>query len=325
MKRVGVAVVDGTSLFELGTPCAVFGTPRPEVHDPWYEFVVCADPTARVGGGWLQVNGSGVAPLDALVELDTVIVPPLDDPYAPAPPALIALLREAHRNGARIASICVGAFTLAEAGLLDGLRATTHWLHAQRLARAYPAVNVLADVLYVDNGQTLTSAGKAAGLDLCLHMLRTDLGSAAANAVARRLIAPPHRQGGQAQYIETPVPAAEGHSLGALLDWVRANLDQPITVAALAERFHVSPRHLARLFHAATGTTPLRWLHLERIHQAQRLLEDTDASLEQIAARVGMGTAATLRRHFTRTIGTTPSGYRDAFRAAPPTRFRESA
>ncbi|OXM74877.1 MULTISPECIES: helix-turn-helix domain-containing protein [Amycolatopsis] len=314
MTRVGVVVVEGTSLFELGAPCSVFGTPRPEVHDPWYEFVVCAESGAHVGDGWLQVSGSGTAPLEGLVDLDTVIVPPLQDSSAPSSPALASLLREAHRNGARIASICTGAFTLAEAGLLDGLRATTHWLHAGRLAREFPAVEVVADVLYVDNGQILTSAGKAAGLDLCLHMLRCDLGSEVANAVARRLVAPPHRQGGQAQYIETPVPAADGHGLGTLLDWARANLHQPITVATLAARFHVSPRHLTRLFRATTGLTPLHWLHLERIRQAQRLLEDTDAPLEHIAARVGTGTAATLRRHFTRTIGTTPSAYREAFR-----------
>lgn len=319
MSRVGVVVVDGTSLFELGAPCSVFGTPRPEIHDPWYEFVICADSAARVGGGWLQVSGVGAESLEAMVELDTVIVPPLYDSDAPSSPALISLLQQAHRNGVRIASICTGAFALAEAGLLDGLQATTHWLHAQRLAREHPAVDVVADVLYVDQGSVLTSAGKAAGLDLCLHMLRTDLGSGVANAVARRLVAPPHRQGGQAQYIETPLPTANGHSLGALLDWARANLDQPITVATLAAQFHVSPRHLTRLFHTTTGMTPLQWLHLERIHQAQRLLEDTDIPLEHIAARVGMGTAATLRRHFTRTVGTTPSGYRDAFRTASTT------
>jgi len=309
--KVGAVVTDGTGLLGLTAACTVFGRPRPEIHDPWYDFGVYAEPDAEVGPGWFRAGTT--YPLEAIVNLDTIIVPSLYDTTAPPPAQLIPLLQEAYRNGARIASICTGAFALAAAGLLDDRRATTHWMHVDRLAREYPSVDVVTDVLYVDEGQILTSAGEVAGLDLCLHMLRDDLGVRAANAVARRLVAPPHRDGGQAQYVETPVPPADGLRLGVLLDWVRSNLGEPLTVTRMADEFHVSPRHLTRLFRAGTGLSPLQWVQRERVREAQNLLETTKAPIEHIAATVGIGTGTNLRRHFTRALGVPPTNYRNTF------------
>jgi transcriptional regulator GlxA family with amidase domain len=214
-----------------------------------------------------------------------------------------------------VVSLCTGVFVLAAAGLLDGLRATTHWAHTGQLAARYPRVVVDPDVLYVDNGRVLTSAGKAAAMDLCLHLVRRDHGSAIANVVARRLVVPPHREGGQAQFVTTPVPTHDGHPLTELLPWVMGRLDQPLTVEDLARRANMSSRHLARLFRSATGTSPLQWLLAQRIRRAQEMLETTDDSVDTIASAAGMGTATTLRRHFHRTIGVPPDTYRRTFRA----------
>jgi AraC family transcriptional regulator, transcriptional activator FtrA len=214
-----------------------------------------------------------------------------------------------------VASLCTGAFVLAAAGLLDGKRATTHWAHTGALAARYPQVEVDPDVLYVDNGSVLTSAGKAAALDLCLHLVRLDHGSSIANAVARRLVVPPQRPGGQAQFVTTPVPVQDNHPLTALFPWVIERLDQPLTVEDLACQARMSSRNLGRHFRAATGTTPLQWLLTQRIHRAQELLEATDDSVDAIAAATGMGTATTLRRHFNRTVGVPPDTYRRTFRS----------
>jgi transcriptional regulator GlxA family with amidase domain len=214
-----------------------------------------------------------------------------------------------------VVSLCTGVFVLAAAGLLDGLRATTHWAHTEQLAARYPRVHVDPDVLYVDNGSVLTSAGKAAAMDLCLHLVRRDHGSVVANVVARRLVVPPHRAGGQAQFVTTPVPAQDGHALAELLPWVMRRLDQPLTVEDLARQANMSSRHLARRFRSITGTTPLQWLLTQRIRRAQELLETTDDSVDTIASAAGMGTATTLRRHFHRTIGVPPDAYRRTFRA----------
>jgi AraC family transcriptional regulator, transcriptional activator FtrA len=203
---------------------------------------------------------------------------------------------------------------LAAAGLLDGLCATTHWAHTEELAARYPRVKVDPDVLYVDNGRVLTSAGKAAAMDLCLHLVRRDHGSTIANVVARRLVVPPHRAGGQAQFVTTPVPAQEAHPLAELLPWVMQRLDQPLTVEDLARQANMSSRHLGRHFRSVTGTTPLQWLLTQRIRRAQELLETTDDSVDTIASAAGMGTATTLRRHFHRTIGVPPDAYRRTFR-----------
>jgi AraC family transcriptional regulator, transcriptional activator FtrA len=310
MTTVAVAVTDGMPLFELGVPCAIFGPERSALADPWYELKVCASAGTEVGGWFRADTPNG---LDALVAADTVIVPACHDVTESPPSELLDALQEAHRRGARVASICTGAFILAAAGLLDGRRATTHWMHAALLAERYPHVQVDPDVLYVDEGSVLTSAGKAAGIDMCLHMVRTDYGTAVANALARVLVAAPHRPGGQAQYIQTPMPKNDEHGLGNVLAWALAHLDEPLTVADLAQQAGMSPRNIGRRFTAVTGSTPLQWLLTQRIHRARELLEYTDESIDHIAEQVGMGTAATLRRHFNRVMGVPPDTYRRTF------------
>jgi len=304
MHSVALAATDGMLSFELTIASEVFG------EDPRYDFAVCGSSPVRVGRFVLEPDDG----LDRLARAGTVIVPGWADVDADPPAGLVEAVRAAHAAGARVASLCTGAFVLAAAGLLDGLRATTHWAHTDVLAARFPRVTVDPDVLYVDNGSVLTSAGKAAAMDLCLHLIRADHGPAAANAVARRLVVPPHRAGGQAQYVSAPVPARDDHPLAALLPWITARLDQPLTVADLARQAKVSTRHLTRHFHAATGTTPLQWLLVQRIRRAQELLEKTDAAVDTIASAVGMGTATTLRRHFNRTVGVPPDTYRRTFR-----------
>ncbi|MEU4427581.1 helix-turn-helix domain-containing protein [Actinoplanes sp. NPDC024001] len=311
MPTVALAVTDGTPLFELASACEVFGADR-ELAAPWYDFRICGDDDARVGG-WLT---AGIRHgLDALVGADTVIVPSVRDIEEPQPPALVEAVREAHRAGARVASLCTGAFVLAEAGLLDGRRATTHWAHADLLRDRHPRVRVDPDVLYVDEGTVLTSAGKAAGMDLCLHLIRVDHGAAVANALARILVVPPHRPGGQAQFIPAAVTHGRNHALAGLLPWALERLTEPLSVRDLARRAGMSERNLARHFTAVTGVTPLRWLLTQRVQRAQELLETSDLSIEQVASRVGMGTATTLRRHFAEQLGVPPETYRRTFRS----------
>ncbi|MFE6846491.1 helix-turn-helix domain-containing protein [Streptomyces sp. NPDC057686] len=317
MTLVALAVTPGVPHFELAAACDVFGVDRSDLVDPWYEFTVCAPGTVQVGDRFRLEPDAG---LDQLVHADTVIVPACADLDADPPADLVAAVRAAHEAGARVVSLCTGAFVLAAAGLLDGRRATTHWLHAAALAERHPEVEVDADVLYVDHGTVLTSAGKAAAMDLCLHLVRLDHGSAVANEVARRLVVPPHRAGGQAQFVTTPLPERRDHPLGAVLAWAMQRLDQPLTVEDLARRANMSSRHLARVFTDVTGTTPLRWLLTQRIHRAQGLLETTDDTIGTIAAATGMGTDATLRRHFHRTVGVPPDTYRRTFRSARPDR-----
>ena len=311
MRTVAVAVTDGIPLFELAVPSAVFGIDRLDLADPWYELRVCASPGARVGG-WFRADTPYT--LADLAAADTVIVPACHDVIDDPPAELVDAVRTAHAAGARIAAICTGAFVLAAAGLLDGRRATTHWMHAEKLARRYPKIDVDPGVLYVDEGSVLTSAGKAAGIDLCLHMVRSDLGTAVANQLARRLVVSPHRPGGQAQFIVSPIPERDEQGLAGVLAWAAEHLDRPLTVADLADRAHMSTRNLARHFTAATGTTPLRWLSAQRIHRARELLEGTDESVDRIAELVGLGTAATLRRHFHQSVGVPPDTYRRTFR-----------
>ncbi|GCB44671.1 transcriptional regulator containing an amidase domain and an araC-type DNA-binding HTH domain [Streptomyces sp. NL15-2K] len=312
-----MAVADGMPLFELAIPCTIFGPGNPEAVGAGYELAICAAPGANVGG-WLRSQTPHT--LDDLVEADTVIVPACDEAMDRPPADLAEAVRAAHERGARVASICTGAFVLAAAGLLDGRRATTHWMYARRLADRYPEVEVDAGVLYVDEGDVLTSAGQAAGIDLCLHMVRDDHGVTMANTLARRLVVAPHRAGGQAQFIAGPLPDAGGpgtdgdqYALSALLDRTRERLDEPVTVAELARRANMSLRHFSRRFIAVTGTSPLQWLLTQRIRRAQELLETTDSSIEQIAEQVGMGTATTLRRNFNRIVGISPTAYRREF------------
>jgi transcriptional regulator GlxA family with amidase domain len=251
-----------------------------------------------------------------LAEADTVLIPGWNAPDRYVDPELVAALLAAHERGTRLVSVCTGAFALAATGLLDGRRATTHWLHADELAARYPAVTVDPGVLYVDEGSILTSAGTAAGIDLCLHLVRRDLGADAANTVARRMVVPPHRDGGQAQFVQTPVPpGAEDDHLGPVLAWMAEHLDEPLTVDDLAARANVSPRTFARHFVELTGTTPIQWLLTQRIHRARALLESTDLPVERIAHECGFSTGAGLRSHFQRVVGASPLAYRRTFRA----------
>lgn len=307
MSSVAVAATDGMLHFELAMAYEVFGS---EAVRQWYEIAVCGDRPVRAGRFGIEPDRG----LDQLVRADTVIVPALADVDRDPPADLVDAVRAAHEAGARVASLCTGAFALAAAGLLDGKRATTHWAHTDALAARYPQVEVDPDVLYVDNGTVLTSAGKAAAMDLCLHMVRSDHGSAIANTVARNLVVPPHRAGGQAQFVPTPVPAKDNHPLTELFPWVLERLDEPLTVEDMARQANLSSRHLGRHFRSATGTTPLQWLLTQRIRRAQELLETTNNSVDVIAAATGMGTAATLRRHFNRTVGVPPDAYRRTFR-----------
>lgn len=312
---VAVAVTDGVPIFEVAAPCLVFGQPRLDLADPWYEFRLCAaKPGHTRADAWFLADTPYT--LEALASADTVIVPACEDVHEHTPDELVEAIRVAHQRGARIASICSGAFVLAAAGLLDGRMAATHWMHATLLAERYPAVRVNADVLYVDDGDVLTSAGTAAGLDLCLHLLRCDLGAEVANAVARRLVVPAHRPGGQAQYVEHPLPADDADGLAPLLQWASNHLERPLTLAELASRAHVSPRTLVRRFHAATGTTPLQWLLTQRVERARELLEATDLSIEYVAERSGFGSAPNLRHHFSASVGVPPTEYRRTFRTA---------
>ncbi|MFB9680904.1 helix-turn-helix domain-containing protein [Streptosporangium vulgare] len=310
MTSVALALYDEALLFEAAAACEVFGVDR-GLADPWYDFRACGPRQARLGG-WLRVDTPHG--LDALADADTVIVPACGDVDAAPPADLVDAVRAAHDRGARLVSLCTGAFVLAAAGVLDGRRATTHWEHTAALAARYPRVQVDPDVLYIDEGSVLTSAGKAAGMDLCLHIVTADHGAAVANELARRLVVPARRAGGQAQFVALPAAADSGHALAALLHWASGRLDQPLTVSDLARRANMSTRNLTRRFTAATGVTPLRWLHTQRVHRAQELLETTGDSIEHIAARTGMGTAATLRRHFHRALGVPPETYRNTFR-----------
>jgi AraC family transcriptional activator FtrA len=312
MHTVAVAVVSGTAQFELAVACEVFGVDRSAMFDDWYAFKLCAAEPGpiRTAGGLLLETPYG---LDDLVTADTVIVPAAgEEPERLGP--LVAALQQAYARGARIASICTGAFILAEAGLLDGRRATTHWAHAAEFAARYPAVEVDPNVLYVEDGRLFTSAGTAAGIDLCLHMLRLDLGTDVANSVARRMVVPPHRDGGQAQYVDAPLPRCDQETIGPLLDWALARLEEPLTLRDLARHANVSVRTLVRRFAAATGTTPLQWLLAQRVRRAQHLLESSDEPVERIASLAGFGTAANLRQHFTRAVGVPPMHYRRTFR-----------
>ena len=302
-----------TMLYEAAIAAEVFGgTPDPGSPGPRHHLTVCT-----VDGRphpWLPHLPT--TSYSAIPRADCVIVPSTDDLEPQGDEALISALREAHAGGARVAALCTGAFLLAEAGLLDGLEATTHWMHAAELARRYPQVDVRADVLYVDHGDVLTSAGKTAALDLCLHLVRRDLGAGAANQVARRLVVPAHRRGGQAQFITPPAPPRSSPGIAPTLEWALARLDQPLTVQDLAHHAGLSSRQLARRMHAEVEAGPLAWLHQQRVARAQELLEHTDVPVEQVAASCGMGTASTLRRHFRGTVGVTPTAYRSSFRSA---------
>jgi transcriptional regulator GlxA family with amidase domain len=308
MHRVVALVVPDVIIFDLAIPAEIFGR---EVERDRYSFEVCTEHPGAVSstsGLDLQVDEG----LEALEHADTVIVPgffPRDDPSL----VVIDALRSAAARGARIASVCVGAFALAAAGLLDGRKATTHWEFADELATRFPKIRVLPEVLYVDEGQVLTSAGIAAGIDLCLYMVRSDYGAVAATEVSRRMVTPVHRPGGQLQFMERPIPQ-DGPGLAATRAWAIQEMHRPLTVAELARHAGYSSRTFARRFVAEVGVTPLRWLTAERLDEARRLLEATEIPIEEVAQRCGLGTAANLRLHLARDAATTPTAYRRAFR-----------
>ncbi|NUK32666.1 helix-turn-helix domain-containing protein [Streptomyces lunaelactis] len=314
MHTVAVLALDGVIPFDLSTPIEVFERTRLPDGRPAYRVRVCA-PTEDVDAGAFTLRAPW--PLDTLAEADTIILPGVTDPAAPVPDEVLDALRQAAARGTRLASICSGAFVLAATGLLDGHRATTHWAVAAQLAARHPAIDVDPDVLYVDNGQLLTSAGAAAGLDLCLHLIRRDLGSAVAADAARLSVMPLEREGGQAQFIvhEQP-PAPRGSVMEPLLRWMEDNARRDLTLDDLASQAGMSVRTLNRRFREQTGTSPLQWLLRVRIRQAQYLLETTTHPVDRIALQVGFGSPTAFRDRFKRSIGTSPHAYRRSFQGA---------
>ncbi|HEX7641787.1 MAG TPA: helix-turn-helix domain-containing protein [Burkholderiaceae bacterium] len=311
--RVAVLAFDGISPFHLSVPCMVFGEDWQECGAPRFELLVCAEKKGKLNTG----AGFGIAVqhgLEAMQRADIVIVPSWHDVQQPPSAALGGALRKARQRGAKLVGLCLGSFVLAHAGLLDGKRASTHWRCAPAFAKLFPQVLLDADVLYVDEGEVLTSAGTAAGIDCCLHLLRELCGAEVSNRVARRLVVAPHRQGGQAQFIEQPLPESKSDDrLTQTLAWATANLSQPHSVDTLAERAAMSRRSFTRHFRQATGTSLIPWLLHQRLARAQRLLETSRQTIETVATEAGFGTALSLRLHFQSAFGTTPSNYRKQF------------
>lgn len=303
---------DRLCTFEFGCTVEIFALERAELGVPWYDFAVCAAEAGPVrAAGGIAV----LAPcdLDLLDRADTIVIPGWRDADETPPAALLDKLRAAHLRGARLCSICSGVFVLAAAGVLDGKRATTHWRHAERLARRYPAIAVAPDALYVDEGNLITSAGSAAGLDMLLHLVRRDHGAKIGNMVAQRLVTAPHREGGQAQFVPRPMAKDEAGRLASLMDWLRAHPALPHTIASMAQRVLMSPRTLQRQFQDATGIGPIAWLIRERVALARDLLESPATPMAQVAELAGFGSQESLRRHFRRIVATSPGAYRQRF------------
>jgi AraC family transcriptional regulator, transcriptional activator FtrA len=314
---VAIVVCDGVTAFELGVACEIFGSSWSAMFGvPWYRSFVCgiAPGPVTVDAGFQLLAAYGA---DRIVSANTVVVLPtvsVDGGHPEIPEAL----RQAHAGGSRIVSLCTGAFAVAAAGLLDGRRATTHWTECDEFARRYPEVKVDPDVLFVDEGDILTSAGSAAGIDLCLHVVRQDYGTEIATQLARQLVVPPQRDGGQAQYIDAPMPELNSSSLFAdSVRWLQEHVNEPVAVEDLAARSAMSPRTFARRFLASTGTTPYQWLLRQRVQLAQRLLEMSDLPIDAVAEQSGFSTAANLRKHFSRAVRTSPQAYRRTFQDRP--------
>jgi transcriptional regulator GlxA family with amidase domain len=313
LRNVAVPVLDGVFMFELGVLCEVFGVDRPdEPLLPTFDFALCGvepgKPVQTRSGFTITAEHS----LDRLAEADLVAMPAIHRDTV-VPEALLDQLRAAVDRGATVMSVCSGAFILGAARLLDGRRCTTHWTYADELARRYPEADVDPNVLYVDDDRVLTSAGTAAGIDACLYLMRKEFGERVVTRLARRMVVPPHRDGGQQQYVETPFPPVQADTLRTSLDWMTEHLAEDITVELLAEQAHMSPRTFARRFRAETGTTPHHWLTGQRVLLAQRLLEEDERSIDEIADLAGFGAAALLRHHFVKRVGTTPQAYRKTF------------
>ena len=310
--RVAAVVYDNLCAFEFGILVEMFGLPRPELPVEWYRFGLCSldpGPLAATAGVRIEARHG----LSGLRTADTIAIPGWRDVDEIPPAPLLRALRRAHDRGARIVALCSGAFVLAAAGLLDGRRATTHWRYAEAFQRRYPRCTSSSNVLYVDEDRVLTSAGSAAGIDLCLHVVRRDYGAEIANLVARRLVVPPHRDGGQAQYVPEPVSLRAPGGLARVQEWALARLDRPLALEDLAREGNMSVRTLARRFEQETGSTPHRWLTHQRLLAAQRRLETTGDGIDQVARAVGFDSGMTLRHHFRRTFGTTPTAYRRRF------------
>jgi AraC family transcriptional activator FtrA len=312
--NIALVLCDGFTAFELGVACEIFGDDRwVAPGDPWYRLFICGVNSSPVmsDSGFNIVLPYG---LEVLKKVDTVIVAPTYRPFE-IPDSVFQELRLAHARGCRMLSLCGGAFVLAEAGLLNGRRAVTHWAECDELARHYPEISVDPGVLFVDDGDVLTGAGSAAGIDLCLHIVRQDYGSEVATQLARQLVVPPQRDGGQAQYIDKPLPNLDDSDLlSETVEWMQSHLNEPLPLEDLAARAAMSARTFARRFRAATGTTPHQWLQTQRVRLAQRLLEATDLPIEVVASQSGFSTAGNLRKHFGRLVHTSPQAYRLAFR-----------
>lgn len=309
---VAVIAYDGLCTFEFGIAVEVFGLARPEFDFPWYKFeVVAAEGKRSRALGGIVVEAS--APLSKLETAQTIIIPGWRDKHERPPQKLLNAIVAAEKRGARFLTICSGVFVLAAAGLLSGKHATTHWRHMPELKALYPDIQIEGDVLYVDEGNIITSAGSAAGIDACLHLVRCDFGPTIANSVARRLVMAPHRDGGQAQFVAAPVQERPGRSMGTVMDWARAHLAQPLDVADLVAQAAMSERTFLRRFQGATGLAPATWLQRQRLYRAQELLEVSELSLDDIATQCGYVSLETFRAAFKRVVGTSPAAFRARF------------
>ncbi len=317
IENVAVVVYDGVWPFELGVLCEAWATDRSDQGLPTFDFALCAPNAGRVTtaagfGLWVEHD------LGRVAEADLVAIPAVPR-NQPVPESVVRVLQEAYERGARVMSVCSGAFALGEAGLLDGRSCTTHWMYTDELAERFPKANVIPEVLYVDEDPIITGAGSAAGLDAALHLYRKEFGAKVASMVARRMVMPPQRDGGQAQFIRSAVPDCDAETLGPLLTWITEHLDEPMTVESLARQSAMSARTFARRFREETGSTPHAWITSQRVKRAEELLETTNRSVDQVADDVGFVNAATLRHHFTRARGVSPQRYRRTFSCSDET------
>ncbi len=313
LSTVAVVVYDGVAPFELGVLCEAWALDREDEGVPRFGFTVCAPERRSVATSIPGFSLEVTAGLEVLDVADLICLPAMPRDR-PVPGQVVSALRAAHARGAQMLSVCSGAFVLGEAGLLDGRACTTHWRYVDELQRRFPEARVECDVLYVEDGPIVTSAGSAAGLDACLHVLRSEFGASIAATVARRMVVAPHRDGGQAQFIEFPIPTSTADTLQPVLEWMGANLDRDLSVTDLAARATMSPRTFARRFKAETGTTPYHWITNQRLLLAERMLEGTDETIERIATRSGFSNSTAFRNHFVRLRGTSPQRYRRNFR-----------